>query len=89
MSLHCNHDNSCLFVNRKEIHKFIADNKNIDFSTQFCLGSISNKFGAIDSREISLKRKMYDFAVDYNAIDKSNILNIRKYLMSKDFKNAY
>ena len=27
---------------------------------------------------------MYDFSVDYNAIDKSNILKIYKYLMTKN-----
>ena len=26
---------------------------------------------------------MYDFLIDYNSIDKSNILNIHKYLMIK------
>ena len=36
----------CLF-NEKEIFKFKADNKNVNFPTQFCLGSISNGFGAI------------------------------------------
>ena len=32
-----------MFVNGKEIYKFKASNKNVKFSTQFCLGSISNK----------------------------------------------
>ena len=27
---------------------------------------------------------MYDFSVDYNSIDKSNILNMHKYLMPKN-----
>ena len=27
---------------------------------------------------------MYNFSVDYNSIDKSDILNIRKYLMIKN-----
>ena len=36
----------CLF-NGKEIFKFKADNKNVNFPTQFCLGIISNGFGAI------------------------------------------
>ena len=27
---------------------------------------------------------MYDFPVDYNHIDKSNVLNIHKYLMVKN-----
>ena len=83
LSLHHNHDNSCLFVNGKEIVKFKACYKNVNFPTQLCLGSISNKFGAIDSREVSLKEIMYDFSVDCSAIDKPNMLNIHKYLMSK------
>ena len=27
---------------------------------------------------------MYDFSVDYNSIDKSDILNIHKYLMAQN-----
>ena len=37
LSLHCNADNSYLFVNENEIFKFKADNKNVNFPTQFCL----------------------------------------------------
>ena len=44
LSLHHNADDSYLFVNGKEIFKFKADNKNVNFPTQFCLGSISNGF---------------------------------------------
>ena len=40
LSLHYNHDNSYLFVNRKEIYKFKADDKNVNFPTQFCPGTI-------------------------------------------------
>ena len=46
LSLHYNADKSCLFVNGKGIFKFKADNKNVNFGTQFCLGSISNGFSA-------------------------------------------
>ena len=77
MTLHCNADNSYFFVNGKEIFK--ADNKNINFPTQFCLGSISNGFSATESREVSLYGNVYDFSVDYSSIDKSDILNIQKY----------
>ena len=84
MSLHYNGDNSYLFVNGKEIFKFKADNKNVNFPTQFCLGSFSNVFSALEYREVSLNRNVYDFSVDYNSIDKSNILNIHKYLMIKN-----
>ena len=51
---------------------------------QFCIGSISNGFSATESRVVSLNRNAYDFSVDYNSVDKSNILNIHKYLMIKN-----
>ena len=37
-----NADNSYLFVSGKGILKFKANNKKVNFLTQFCLGSISN-----------------------------------------------
>ena len=82
MSLHYNDDNSYLFVNGKEIFNFKDDNKNVNFATQFCLGSISNGLSAAESKEVSLNGNVYDFSVDYNYIDKSDILNIHKYLMT-------
>ena len=71
MSLHYNDDISYLFVN-------------VIFSTPFCLGSISDEFSANESREVSFNRNVYDFSVDYNSIDKSDILIIHKYLMAKN-----
>ena len=62
-------DNSYLFVS------LLADNKNVNFLTQFCLGSISNRFSVTES----LNGDVNDFSVNYNSIDKSDILNIRKY----------
>ena len=79
LGLHCNHDNSYLFVDGKEVYKFKADDKNVNFPTQFCLGSISNKFDAADSRQLSLKGNVYDFSVDYDTINKSDIINIHKF----------
>ena len=52
---------------------FKADNKNVDFSSKFCLGSIY-----IDSREVSLNRNAHGFSVDYRAINKSDILNVNR-----------
>ena len=69
--MHYNADSSYLFVNGKEIFKVKADIKNVNFPTQFCLGSISNGFSATESREVFLKGNAYDFSVDYNSIDKS------------------
>ena len=76
LSLHYNDDNSYLLVNGKKIFKFKACNENFNFLTQFCLRSISNGFGALGN--------VYYFSVDYNLIDKPNILNIHKYLMIKN-----
>ena len=42
------------------------DNKNDNFQTQFCHGSISNWLNAIESTEVSLNWKMYDFSVNCN-----------------------
>ena len=50
LSLHYNADNGYLFVNGQAISKSKADNKNNTFPTQFCLGSISNRFSATESR---------------------------------------
>ena len=47
-----------------------ADNKNVNFPTQFCVGNISNGISATESREISLNGNVYDFLVDYSSIDK-------------------
>ena len=52
-----NADNSLLLVNGKKIFKFKDENKNIDFPTEFCLGSISNEFSATEFREVRLNRK--------------------------------
>ena len=62
LSLHYNGDNSYLSVNGKQIYSFKADNKNDDFPSQFCLRSLSKKFGAIDSREVSLEEDVRDFS---------------------------
>ena len=84
MSLRYTADNSYLFVNGKEITQFKVDNKSVNFPTWFCIGSISDGFSATESREVSLNGNVYDFSVNYNSIDKSDILNIHKYLMSKN-----
>ena len=73
-----------MFVNGKEVFKFKANNKNVDFPTQFCLENTSNRFGATDSREVSLKGNVYNVSVDYNATDTSDIINIHNYLMVKN-----
>ena len=73
-----------MFVNEKRIFKFKADNKNVNFPTWFCLGSISYAPSATESSEVWSGRNMHDFPVGYNSIDKSDILKIPKYLMTKN-----
>ena len=58
--MYYNFDNSYLFVNEKEILKFKANNKKVNFPTQFCVGGISNRFIATESIEKSLKENVYD-----------------------------
>ena len=88
LRLHYNADYCYLFVNRKEIFKFKAENKNVNFPSQFCLKSIFNGFSNPESREVSLNGNVYDFSVDYNSIDKSDILNIHKYFMTKNIMSS-
>ena len=59
LSFHYNTDNSYLFVNGKK--RFKTDNKNFNFPTQFCFGSISNGNSATESRELSSNGNVYDF----------------------------
>ena len=82
MNYNC--DNIYLFVNEKEIYKFKADNKNVHFPSEICLRSICNKFEFVESEEVSFNGNVYDFLVDYDAIDKSDTLNIHKYSMHKN-----
>ena len=84
LSLHYNVDNSYLFVNEKEIIKLKVDNRNVNFPTLYCLGSISDGFSATEFREVSSNGDVYYFSVDYNSIDNSDILNIHKYLLTKN-----
>ena len=72
-----------MFVNGKEIFQFTTNDKNTSFLIQFRLASATVRFNATYSRRVSVKGNVYDFAVDCNAIDKSDILNIRKCLMVK------
>ena len=65
------------------LEKQRQSNKNVNFPSQYCLGSISNKFESeeVESEDVSFIGNLYDFSVDYDVIDKCNISNIHKYLM--------
>ena len=84
LRLHYNTDNSHLFVCywKRNLFKFTADNKNVNFLILFCLGNISKGFSATESREVSLNGNAHNVSVYYSSINKSDILNICKYFFS-------
>ena len=49
-----------------------------------CLGNISKDFTVNNIKKTGLNGYVYEFSVDYNIIDTSNIIDIYKYLMKKD-----
>ena len=73
----------CLLMEKKSLSLELTK-KNINFPTQFCLGTISNRFNATESREVSLNGNVYDFSVGNKFIHQSNILKINRYLMTKN-----
>ena len=84
LSLHCNGANRYLFVNGKEIIKFKAkDSKIVPYS--LCLGNISKDWANDNMNKKGFNGYIYDFNTDYNAINKSDILDIPKYLMKKKY----
>ena len=83
MSLHYSVGNSCLFVNRKEILSLKPTRKELTFQHNFVLEVYLMDLEKHESREVSLNVNVYDFLVDYSSINKSVILNIHKYLMTK------
>ena len=83
LSLHYNGDNSYLFVNGKEIHKFKAKDCEI-VPYPLCLGGLSKDFEVGYMRESGLIGYVYYFNTDYGAIAVDDILDIHKYLMKKN-----
>ena len=75
----------CLFVGKKL--KLIL--KIFKLPSHFCIGSISNEFYTNESKEVYFKGNVYgnfigNHSVDSKIINKSNTLNIHKYLMVKN-----
>ena len=83
LSLHYNGDNSYLFINGTEIIKFKANDSMI-VPNNLCLGNVSKDFLASNMKKTGFNGYIYDFSVDYNAIDIDNIKDIHKYLMKKN-----
>ena len=85
LSLHYDAANSYLFVNGKEIHKFIAKDSEIVVIPLY-LGNISKDWSIDDIKKTGLNRYVYDFSVDYNAAAVDDILNIHNYVMKRNDK---
>ena len=82
LSLYYNKENSHLFVNGTEIHKFKSKDSVI-FAHSLCFGKISKDWSVDNVKKAGLNGYVYDFSVDYDAIALDNILDIHKYLMKK------
>ena len=83
LSLHYNGENSYLFVNGKEIHKFTAKDSMI-VPNNLYLGNVSKDFSASNMKKSWFNGYIYEFSVDYDSTDVDDILDIHKYLMKKN-----
>ena len=87
LSLHYNGANSYLFVNGTEFYKFKAKDSEIE-ATPLCLGNISKNWSLENMKKKTVfNGYVYDFSVNYDAIDVDDILDIHKYLMKKKTVN--
>ena len=78
LSLHYNGSYSFLFVNATKMYQFKTN-----YSRKYCLENISKDFTANNMEKTGLNGYIYEFSLDYNTTDTSNIINIHKYLMKK------
>ena len=82
-SLHYNGDNSYLFVNGTQELKFKAKDDQI-LKEKLCVGNLRDDWLTTNSEKTGLYGKIYDFVVDYQAIDGlKQIYDMHRYLMAK------
>ena len=68
LSLHYNFSNSYLFVNGTQELKFNTKSDQI-LKGKLCVGNLSDNWTTTNSEKTRLYGKVYDFVVDYQAID--------------------
>ena len=81
LSLHCNGDNSYLFVNGRDVTKFEANSSKL-LKYRMCLGGVSLYYDR--DKNTGLYGNVYEFSVDYSAISNDKIHDIHAYLMRKN-----
>ena len=67
LSLHYNKENSCLFFNGTEIHKYKSKDSQV-LTHSLCLGNTSKDWSVNNMKKTGLNGYVYDFRVDYDAI---------------------
>ena len=83
LSLHCNGDDSYLFVNGKQELKFKAKTDQL-VKEKLCIGNLSDQWTANESENTGLYGNIYDFVVDYQSINGVKpIYDMHRYLMTK------
>ena len=83
LSLHYNWANSYLFLNGTEIYKFKVKDSEI-VATPLCLWNISKDWSEDNMKKTGFNGYVYNFSVDYDAIAVDDVLDIHKYLMTKN-----
>ena len=83
LSLHCNGDDSYLFVNGRQELKFKAKNDQL-VKEKLCIGNLSDQWTASESEKTGLYGNIFDFVVDYEAIiGVGPICDMHRFLMTK------
>ena len=81
--LHCNGDNSYLFVNGRQELKFKAKKDQL-VKEKLCIGNLSDQWTTSESEKIGVYGKIYDFVVDYEQISGvKTIYDMHRYLIIK------
>ena len=83
LSLHCNGDDSYLFVNGRQELKSKAKKDQL-VKERLCIGNLSDQWTTSESEKTGAYVKIYDFVVDYEQIvGGKTIYDMHRYLMTK------
>ena len=83
LSLYCNGDNSCLFVNGRQELKFKAKTDQL-IKEKLCIGNLSDQRTTSESEKTGVFGKIYDSVVDYEQISGVKVIyDMHRYLITK------